>query len=57
VQPFAIAAGTSKCSIGSKGVCAPDLPSHGKFGLDACLMFKAVCSQPGLLFAKTCGKP
>lgn len=50
-------AGTTKCSIGSKGVCAPDLPSHSKFGLDACLMFKAVCSQPGLLFAKTCGKP
>uniref|UniRef100_A0A383WN47 Uncharacterized protein n=1 Tax=Tetradesmus obliquus TaxID=3088 RepID=A0A383WN47_TETOB len=49
-------AGTTKCSIGSKGVCAPDLPAHAKFGLDACLMFKAVCSQPGLMFAKTCGK-
>ncbi|WIA44628.1 hypothetical protein OEZ86_007345 [Tetradesmus obliquus] len=49
-------AGTTKCSIGSKGVCAPDLPAHAKFGLDACLAFKAVCSQPGLMFAKTCGK-
>lgn len=49
-------AGLTKCSIGGKGVCAPDLPHDKKFGLDACLAFKAVCSKPGLLFAQSCAK-